>query len=926
MEYSTNNEHCNTEIFINGSAIPLISSSPIRRRETQANNKACAEQEKEWTTARCHRLLRALTSRVAILKKELLVISGTSKTLPSTSDTDKKIKPRAKTSYPNDDTDWNQGKKKVRRTYSGRLGPKSGIKEAPKTPRARGGTKRKCVPGEILVPTPILTRARGTNPADTQELLSADSKGRESKNAARVSSSRGDKDLLVDESIKDLRKAHGFHRIGTYDGIYNGLETLLTSTNQGRPRMRKGAGSLMSMCLKLVPRYIEQEQATALAYEEETGTKSAINPRDVSMEIYDDLEQFGSVGHGWRPLRVIVRAHGIKVLQDAIAGGLLDILFCGVLVNLCIQNAAHEEAASLITPLLSLSRFAAPKSLYDPLPTALTILWNFANDTANFSFLYEQLANMLLQDLLPLGWLATREFRVIWSGVMQRLPPSGDDSGVLSFLEAVVPALAGIAYSSNRLAGNFAAAVDSTYSSLLTTLLSVTILSSEKVSPLDSADQDIQSDGYKHIGSLLENSIMRYDFLYQGGDKLLLLLATTFFAKTQERHGMDLDHSSEALKFRLQDCLAACGDEDAILDDLAVFICSVANCCGRAASGRGFEYLKLLHASLEECSGNSCSAHAFQEIIVKSAFTFANDTPEREQLKYASALEAKYFNKVDSDRLHSAVKKPKAVRSGFRWEDGIGEWVTGTPVIRRNGSQTINTEPMSPLPATRLSHSPLPQSCLGGGNQNPTAATEGWLKSSLLAKKGQAVSRIVQMSESSRSTASEANEVNDSTDMLPSDREDLAAEDPEDSFCSSVPSLIWDASETPPVRKSRTRKRKCRNDDNGEEHSIFCMASPFTSVPLSQKLVASMKADPQASKATRAQRTLSNASQTCQIVDDSEDELSLLSESRSQHVSSSRSVLFTGVSRCQVKRRRTSKRQIQSLSKDDGWSEDELCI
>jgi hypothetical protein len=920
--------------------------TPVQRRRCGTNAKAQVAPEKEWTTARCHRLLRALTSRVAILKKDLELLSN-SKTFHDATHAhakDTKTKARPKTGYPYDDTDWNQGKRKVKRTYSSRVGQKAGNVAEPKTPRSkyRDSSKKGFVPGEIIVPTPILNRARSTHLMTSQNLSSmivkveANGVSKNSK-AFKIICSLNDEggDLSVTKSLSDLRKTHGISRYNIYEGIYNGLETLLNSTKHEAPCRKRGARSLMTMCLKAVPRYIDQERASALAYEEETGTKSAINHRDVSTEIYDDLEQFGSIGHGWKPLGVVVRAHGMMVLQDAISAGLLDSQFCGILATLCVQNAANEEAESLISSLVCSSTFHAPRTLYDAAPSALKLLWKFVDGTGSHSFLYDQLTKLIVRGLLPPGWLATKDFRPVWTGVMQRLSPGFVETGVISFLDVAIPSLASASHMENGLSGVFASAVESTYSSLLTTLLSITMLSKEYTSQQGIDSHKIGGNDYKHIPSLLESSLAQYDFLYPAGNKSGLLIASALFANTQGGDGIGSGIPNDnGLGLRLQALLNADEDENTTRDDLAAFICSVARCCGRGTSETGLEYLKVMHDVLEY----SGCVDVVQGLIVNSAHAFANESPKREHMEYASTLEVKYANRGNKTPIDMSVKKAEHFRSGFRWEDGIGEWVTATPVAKYNWSQNIDIEPDTPL-AAYLVQKPSQQCALKcvhrGTCPSALAPVAQLIKEYSSVDEVTLGSQTEKSPEDSQQLLREKTTIRDVKATSIPKVEDMSFDE---TLASSVPSLIddlGDVSETSPCGSSRASKRK-RGASNCEgKCKPFYAASLSSSAQSSQENLISGSQRPHVVKGSRLRHKLPGVGQAWESAnasDDSEDELSFTSTSPSNDGSTRLSGVFgklTGMDQAQGKRRRTSSRQKSmggniSLSEMD--SADELCI
>jgi hypothetical protein len=477
-----------------------------------------------------------------------------------------------------------------------------------------------------------------------------------------------------------MRRKTKASRYTIYEGIYNGLETLLRSTMGDVPDVKKkGARSLFSMSLRAVPSYIAEEEANI----ERTGTRFAIDTRDISTEIYDELEDFGSSarsGHGWKQLRIIVRSHGIKVLGDAITAGLLDVDFCGVLVTLCIHTFATEEAEVLLSSLLCSGSFPAPKTLYDVGPRPFSMLWKFVEYTGRFSFQYNQLAALISNGALPLGWLATKEFRSVWTGVMQRLSPESVNSDALVFLETSLPLLAG-SRTTSSFDSSLLAAVGHTFSSLLTTLLSIVILSREAADHNHDSEFKTSQAPYTHVTTLLQTCAIHYRLSKASTAQGVLLFAAHMIVGGQ----LDQCTNSEGPLMELLQGQTRDSDDDLdstsnSYNDLVAFVCSVARCCGRGASSTGFEYLEYLHAILENLSIDSAGIDVFQGVIVDSAFAFAQQLPEQKHIDYASTVDAKFSGRDIKRNLRPISEADDDMRPGFRWEDGIGEWVMATPI------------------------------------------------------------------------------------------------------------------------------------------------------------------------------------------------------------------------------------------------------
>jgi hypothetical protein len=673
-----------TGVFAFASSTNLQTFTPVRRRQSTINTRLFnADPEKEWTTARCHRLLRALTSRVAILKKEISRFAQPGK------DTETETATTSRTG----DADWTQARKRIRRTYSSR-GAKATSK-GPKKPKGR----KSYLPGEVLVPTPLLARARGEQPdepariAVSEELAPVKTKRRRTRYTMGVPEG----EFQLTKPLRELRQDITAIRYTTYEGIYSGLETLLRATEQDKPETkRKGARSLSSMALRAIPRYVTEQEALLEAHMQETGSKSAIQSRDIATEIYDELESFGTSGYGWPQLRIVIRSHGIGVLHDAIRAGLFDVDFCGVLVSLCIHNSALDEAQSLVSALVSSTQYPQPKTLYDPLSRPVIMLCKFAQHSGHLSFQYRQLAYIISSKSIPIDWLAAKDFGSIWTEAIQLSRSELDNEDALTFLESSLAALALSAEGASMTSHGMVEAVGNTLSSLLTTFVSIIILSKETE---DQQELEASTQQHNQFITLLRNCLFAYQHanVKMSSKSILLLLASMF--TDQERSGL-WEPGSDMVEILLTH-LEQNGDDFAAISstysDSVMFICQVARCCGRGASNFGFEYLEHMHLILKNLVCGRAGTNVLMGLIVDSAFTFAQKVPDRKHLDYAADMDAMYctrgFNTEAS--LHNIpVTNDDNENSGFRWEEGISEWVTATPTAEHT-KQSLAMDPMS---------------------------------------------------------------------------------------------------------------------------------------------------------------------------------------------------------------------------------------
>ncbi|CAG8981239.1 hypothetical protein HYALB_00003837 [Hymenoscyphus albidus] len=898
---------CNTGIQLHG-------FTPVRRRVCDINTRQQigGEREQEWTTARCHRLLRALTSRVAILKKELSLISGTAQ--GSNQIGAKVTKPtRQRSSYPDDDADWTKkgsSKNKVKRTYSNRGGRNTGARNAPNTPRTTSlvDGRKALILGEIHVPTPILARARGELSCENHDssLTDCEADWQQIGKLGRPSN-HPESSLQLSGSIRSMRQTTEASRYAIYEGLYNGLETLLRSTNEPAKVSRKGSRSLFSMCLRAVPEYIEQEENASLAYLEETGTKSSIDTRDIATEIYDDLEYLGTSGHGWKHLRIVVRSHGIKVLADAIRAGLLDVSFCSILITLCHQNFATEEAELLLSSLLASGPFQAPKTPYDQIPRPLLLLRKFTEATGRHTFQYQELASLLSNGSLPVGWLATKDFRAFWTGVVQRISPESMDSGVLEFLEISIPLIAGTDYFGKGFTEPILQAIESTFSSLLTTILSILILSTE-------TGEVASSNTCGSLIALFRGSLQQFEALYPSEDPSVMLLVANLFAEVFGNSG----HGSsfiEHLVNQIREVLGGCDDNSTVCDDVAALICSMARCCGRGSASMGFEHLELLHSTLENATQDMEGTHYFQGFIFDSAMAFANQSPEPAHINYATMIEKKFGHRKMPPENQSKLCEAANPGIGFRWEEGIGEWITATPINSLKKYNVFNTFTLIKTTSQRESL-PLRQK----------RAWETFSSGS---------------TRSNQSSAAEPFEVVESvdggiTDGNNSDSSSILEEESifsEVSICSSSSSIsrsrvCSDLSEPDQAPSKRRRLRASQSRRSFDDFYTTSMSSSASSSHYARKLRSGRN---DSDRAPKLESRACRSSQTRQTTsDDSDDELSILSVSMSQPESGT-----LGLTSCRGFRDRRSKRVQTSKRRKsiagrraslEAESEDELCL
>lgn len=641
------------------------SFTPVRRDVSTLNNgRLDQDGEKDWTTARCNRLLRPLTSRIAILRKNKQSSLNCVNAQPQ--------KGRSLVDYnidPSDDPIWGV-RKRVSTTYSWKAtckrrdtrGPRRHVNFSESSlqlqPYGRVVSSIDSSTEDIVVPTPVLNRAwrpsapwRQTTPPylpiwtvpeDCQRrrpksILATDApiRARPTGNSAQVLS-----------KMRATMDATSFH---TLEGIYNGLDALLKATRSTTDKNhRRGPKSLLSMCLATVPKCITMEEKLLSSEIKNVGSYSAIERRDISTETYDGLEQFFGVSdRGWKHFRTLVRAHGVQIIRDAILEGLLEFNFSELLVDLCIYSGHYDEAELLLSSLLSVYKSPAPnqKAQNHALPGPLATLRSFVEETIRTGFAYRQFSLLIQSGNLPLPWVATSAFAPVWTGLMQDLSLNHARADATMFVDAVLPRLVDyVSLPDSSSDTGFHEICRSTLLSVLTTITSIILLSrgggrlegedewamSESVLDNESAGElSIGLD--TPVGYLTSHETQEFDHFtiissahfkllkdclkIVGRDNKEAGLKSTIFllaCLVTEPNADDIpDFIIDSL---YETCVEDTGNTKSndevpfpfdqkplsAYDEAVKFLTSVARCCGKGASTSGFEYLQYIHRRLKK--------------------------------------------------------------------------------------------------------------------------------------------------------------------------------------------------------------------------------------------------------------------------------------------------------------------------------------
>lgn len=273
-----------------------------------------------WTAARCSRLLRSISSRIAAIRK--LADSNISEV---TVKPKKTVAKRVASHWSTQDPVWmGDAKRKTgARTFAGRK-KVTKAETQQKAPRDAAITfpspfMRRIRPGEVS--SPAVPFARPAAPTQRQS-----------------------KHLPVRPGCK-LEEAE--------IGLALAFSSILTTTSGQGPPRSQGARSLMSTCLRNVPQYIA-------LYEED----EAEDDVDSSSELLSYLENLGTKENGgWSGLREVVRSQALYAICEAVQDEMLSEMTMKILIEHCGSQNAIPEGQEILTAWLTAGECITTKQI-----------------------------------------------------------------------------------------------------------------------------------------------------------------------------------------------------------------------------------------------------------------------------------------------------------------------------------------------------------------------------------------------------------------------------------------------------------------------------------------------------------------------------------------------------------------------------------
>lgn len=700
----------------------FITELPSPTKLGTCNNFVPDVTERKWTATRCNRLLRPLSSKLALLRREQQLLHlgeqerKLSRCTASVPGNVLRMDNESDEIAAKSEEGWTgpRPKKRIKRTYSSR-----GVVQA----------RRKRISGpqiDQLDDTPLLGIAIIGMPhqAWKEQIREFDLA---SLNHTAVDLSLSASGTLSKHASFQMTHAHDrlvrAEHLKLIERISSGLGNFLRATSDCLTSVAypSGTRSLFSTCLRRVPEYISDEELQCKAEESD-------NAIGISSAIYNDLEAFGSSPRGgWRPLREVVRSHGISLLGAAINQGHITAPEARYFVNVCLRCRAFDEAERLVEYILN----AANRTLTSPSPVIsvfdLVTLDLFARITIRYGFQYRQLTRLLRHGYLPCGWMSGNEMVPCWNRLIASLTKANNESIDAAILLRTTLSMgyrvSGLPFAASQIhsirlhtkgllrsdgnlynpngqrspSNDFTLNEDLDQEFCATSLHLLTVLTTVEIIP--SLTSLLETNGLGKVDVLqdlaldvlqvfevdeFETNSGKASKLPRHHDRLFLpVLAAGMVLATVGKKEHELSQGI----YQHLDLLKCFKTSQEFVDTAASFICTIVNCCGQAGSGDDFYYIQeivnLLTRHQLFCLGsNFQTRRLLEQIAVSAAVRFSQATSLPKHLSWALDLESTFHCvRIGHERqtpIKSSERKP---RNGYKWEEGICEWVAGTPCI-----------------------------------------------------------------------------------------------------------------------------------------------------------------------------------------------------------------------------------------------------
>lgn len=207
-------------------------------------------------------------------------------------------------------------------------------------------------------------------------------------------------------------------------------------------RKERGARSLLSMAVRRLPEFIDDEQKMQDGLEENIDV-------DMCDAYFTELEaHYAPSGNGWKPLREAVRAQGIHLVSEVLRKNWVTKMVAHRLLEDCLYYEHLDAFETLLSKyLLTIHTCNNQPTTFDPSRwpnnhdnnSVRLLRTYYSSPSGRRSFVFHELAKLLLRGAISPEWMVTTSWKRCVDEAIQSLSTEDDDSAAaIFFIQAVV--------------------------------------------------------------------------------------------------------------------------------------------------------------------------------------------------------------------------------------------------------------------------------------------------------------------------------------------------------------------------------------------------------------------------------------------------------------------------------------------------------
>ncbi|KAK2812792.1 hypothetical protein FQN50_001121 [Emmonsiellopsis sp. PD_5] len=718
------------------------------------------------TSRWCNRALRPLTSTILRLEKhwKITPLSAPQGTNNGSNPIDtlrlvaaglpSDARESSESEYTPDDPTWvpgggggGAGRRKIKHRYSGGNNRSRVVVRSPEA--------QKLAPGEFSIPTPLIKgRVRGRRGGEGEEvdpMMGLPDEGdvsavRSSQNRTNTTTKRKTPNNQV--AWRDWGDEYNDPSyINIVQGIFGIWDSFLTMTAP-RQHSNRGARSLMSMALDKTSMYIMREQEAADNAEEKD---EKVDAADVIITELEDM--YGLSNNGWKPLKSLVRLHGIRLVCEAIRKRWISPKVARQLALNAIDSSSYDATREVLSALLSVTqRIDGPRHLDCTLFSfgnfgIFHTLATYVNKSGNLSFFFREVGPLLQRGIVPVEWIATESMKPFVTHAIQSISCDDEDCAAsVLFIANAILAASGSSASFNttslgqpatqvmdkivvigptrsprrRISRNTSSnppakiseylsiALNNSISSIISILCSAHIVRFGKQRPYTSSP----ASSMQHILTRLSAIVQRdmelafFDLTTTRSRSELLrigyiLMADYLLGCCCKEIGKNYAPMGRLLA-NFEYFIRPLKNRNDLTSGLSALVTNASHRCGRAREEDAFLQLRFFSKALtaDYLQRYPTLRALLGKVAVDMALDFAEETLHPDHHSWASDIQTKVSSyehiSLNNDGMLMLTPSLALSKTGYVWEDGIGEWVAAAKVPTRPPYTRRRTMPNLP--------------------------------------------------------------------------------------------------------------------------------------------------------------------------------------------------------------------------------------